>query len=143
MNTDLPQSRFDRWWWRTWYVFVALVLLWLGWCAWLARPVESWTRGWVGWWSGDEMGSRPLWNFQLSLHEGSEILPVDGNPAFRLGNGTLAELGHWGPEGEKWTWAGWVKVTAPGGAWPTNFLIDFSGPGIEADARTTRFKAQP
>jgi signal transduction histidine kinase len=123
MNAEQPNFCFERWWWRAWYVFFALAFVWLAYCGWLARPLQPWARGWVGWWTGDQMGSRPLWNFHLHTADGAEVARIEGNPAFRNSDGTFTELGHWAEEGEQWTWAGWVKVATPNGLWPTNFLV--------------------
>lgn len=69
------------------------------------------------------MGSRAGWRFNVHSVEGSEVAPTEGNPAFYTGNGSMVTLGHWGEEEEQWTWAGWVRITAPTGTWPTNFLV--------------------
>src|SRR3954471_8936743 len=122
LHAQAAGSKLDRWWWRIWYLFVSLVLIWLLCYAWLARPGASWTRGWVGWWTADKMASRPFYNFNVFLHPGVEIVRADGNPAFHVGENTAAELGHWGANGEKFTWAGWVRAGTPSGIWPTNFI---------------------
>lgn len=102
--SELDQiTRFDRWWWRAWYLFVVVALGWLAWCGWLARPAAPWTRGWVGWWTGDRMGSRPLWNFNARAGEGADIASTDGNPVFRTSGGAIASLGHWGEDDDRWT----------------------------------------
>jgi len=123
MKDGSTQSSFDRWWWRAWYMFVALAIAWLVWCAWLARPIAPWTQGWVGWWTGGKMGCRPNWNFNVHTEEGSTVDLVEGNPVFRTGGAASVALGHWGVEDDRWTWAAWVRIHSPKGSWPTNFLV--------------------
>ncbi len=123
MDVAQPKSHFDRWWWRGWYVLVAVTLAWFAWCGWLARPAAPWTQGWVAWWTGDRMGSRPLSHFFSTVDEGSEVTAADGNPAFRTGHASFVSLGHWGEQEDTWTWAGWVRINIASGVWPTNFVV--------------------
>jgi signal transduction histidine kinase len=123
MNTEPPESSLERWWWRAWYVFAVGALIWIAWCGWLARPVAPWTKGWVGWWTADQMASRPLWHFNAQAGEGADVVSIDGNPVFQTSGGSVASLGRWREDDDRWTWAGWVKVTTPTGAWPTNVLV--------------------
>lgn len=109
MNANPPESNFNHWWWRAWYVFVALALLWLGTWFWLSRPAPEWMRGWVGWWSGDREASRPLWNLKATLAAGAELADESGDLAYRSTGGHVS-LGHWRDKSEAWTWAGWVQV---------------------------------
>src|SRR4051812_10241288 len=108
MNPERRNSHFDLWWWRAWYLFFALSICWLAWCAWLSRPLALWTKGWVGWWTGDKVTCLPNWNFYARPGEGADIAQVNGDAVFRNKTGTFTELGHWTEDGERWTWAGWT-----------------------------------
>lgn len=109
---------------RVWFGSLTLGVLWLATWAWLARPLASWTEGWVGWWTGDAQASRPFWHMGLYLAHGAEITQVDGDAAIqhkRYTTGTT--LGHWKGNSIPWSWAAWVRVETPTGLWPTNSLL--------------------
>lgn len=117
------KSNFERHWWRVWYCFVALAVLWLAWCGSLSRPSEKWANGWVGWWTGDRMGSKPLWTFGVFVEEGSAISLPDGNPALETPANQKIGLGHWREKRPEMTWAGWIRVRTTDGIWPSQFLV--------------------
>ena len=116
-------TRHERWWWRVWYVFFASVLLWLGLCGWLARPIEPWATGWLAWWTGDRSDSQPLVQMATKIGQGVRVVPINGDAAYYTSAGSSTGLGHWGPSDDHWTWAGWVRVQSNSGVWPTNFVV--------------------
>jgi signal transduction histidine kinase len=90
-----------------WLVWLTLAMAWLGTWWWLARPSPSWQHGWVGWWSGDRVNARPLWNLRASLLEGADLTRMDGDPAYRVA-GSGVKLGMWRDKNSEWSWADWV-----------------------------------
>lgn len=129
------ESRFDRWWWRVWYVFFATVLAWLGVCAWLLRPAPSWTEGALVWWSGDQSNHHPSFSITTHLGEGNPPVRFENDLAYASENGSEIHLGRLPPRIETWTWTGWIHVTnssisdpsaAAGGAdrrWSREFVV--------------------
>jgi signal transduction histidine kinase len=123
MNPD-PDTRFVRYWWRWCRFVIAAAALWLMACAWLARPLPYWTSGWVGWWTADKWGQAASANFtRPHLGTGVEEVRVDGDPAIRTLAHTWADLGYLPVRHDRLTLAGWLKVDADSGEWPSGFLV--------------------
>ena len=99
-----------------------LSLVWLGACLWLGREPAAWSKCWVGWWTGDREGARPLWGLKAYLPAGAEVVSAEGDAAFRFGGMAVARLGHWRSRTIPATWAGWVRVTSTNGVWPKDRL---------------------
>src|SRR5688572_8738341 len=76
--------KISLWLGPAWLLLAALMVAWLAAWAWYSRPLQPWAQGWVAWWTGDQIGSRPLWHFGTHLERAAEIVSVEGNSVFRI-----------------------------------------------------------